>query len=127
MRILQPADVMVPPGGYSQGVAASGEMVFVAGQVAVDREGNLVGPDDMRRQTRQTLRNVQAVLEAGGASLADVVKTNVYVTSFEAYREFDEEYTAFFGDHRPARATVKADLVLPSLLVEIEAIAVVSR
>lgn len=127
MRILQPDDVMVPPGGYSQGVAASGEMVFVAGQVAVDAEGNLVGPGDMRRQTRQTLRNVQAILAEAGASLSDVVKTTVYVTSFDAYREFDEEYSAFFGDHRPARATVRADLVLPALLVEIEAIAVVAR
>lgn len=127
MRILQPDDVMVPPGGYSQGVAATGDLVFVAGQVAVDRDGNLVGAGDMRRQTRQTLENVASILAAGGASPADVVKTTVYVTSFEAYKEFDEEYTAFFGDHRPARATVRADLVLPPLLVEIEAIAVVPR
>lgn len=127
MRILQPDDVMVPPGGYSQGVAATGDLVFVAGQVAVDKDGNLVGAGDMRQQTRQALQNVASILAAGGASLTDVVKTTVWVTSFEAYKEFDAEYMAFFGDHRPARATVRADLVLPPLLVEIEAIAVVSR
>ncbi|HKY92169.1 MAG TPA: RidA family protein [Nevskiaceae bacterium] len=123
MKILNPHDVMVPQGGYSQGVSAGG-MVFVAGQVGVDHNGQPVGDFGMAAQTRQTLANVAAVLRDAGLSLRDVVSTTVYVKDFTDYKVFDQVWQECFGDHKPARATVRAELVHPSLLVEVQAIAV---
>lgn len=123
MKIINPNDVMAPQGGYVQGVDAGG-MVFVAGQVGVGQDGRPVGDFGMAAQTRQTLANVAAVLREAGLGLKDVVSTTVYVTDFADYKLFDQVWQECFGDHKPARATVKADLVHPSLLVEVQAIAV---
>jgi 2-iminobutanoate/2-iminopropanoate deaminase len=122
MKIINPDDVMAPQGGYAQGVDASG-MVFVAGQVGVDKDGQPVGDFGMAAQTRQTLANVAAVLREAGLGLNDVVSTTVYVKDFADYELFDEVWQECFGDHQPARATVQAALVHPGLLVEVQAIA----
>ena len=78
----------------------------------------------MAAQTRQTIANIVAVLAEAGATLADVVSTTVYVKEFSEYKIFDQVWQECFGTHRPARATVKTELVHPALLVEIQAIAV---
>ena len=122
MHVLNPPELFTPAAGYSQGIAA-GNLIFVAGQVSFDSDMKVVGEGDVAAQTRQTLANVEAVLKSAGASLKDVVSTTVFLKSFERYKEYDEVYMECFGDHRPARATVRADLVLPNLLVEIQAIA----
>ena len=126
MQIINPADVMAPQGGFSQGIRVR-DLVFVAGQVGVDAEGKLSGDGGMEAQTRQTIANVAAVLREAGASLADIVSATVYVKDFSEYKLFDRVWQECFGNHRPARATVRADLVLPVLLVEIQAIAVRSH
>ena len=95
-------------------------MIFTAGQVAFDGEGKLTGIGDVRVQTRQTLSNVRAVLKEGGATLADVMKTTVYLANIADFAAMNEVYTEFFGDHKPARTTVEASLVSPEMLVEIE-------
>ncbi|MFZ5669454.1 MAG: RidA family protein [Pseudomonadota bacterium] len=123
MKILNPDTVARPGAGFAQGVAA-GDAIYVAGQVAQDPSGAIVGIGDMAAQTRQTLANVAGVLAAGGLSLADVVSTTVYLTDLAGYRTFCATWCEVFGDHTPARATVKADLVHPDLLVEVQAIAV---
>jgi len=74
---LQPASMAVPAAPYVPGTKR-GSMVFTAGQVAFDRDGNVVGKDDVKAQTRQTLLNLKAVLEEGGATPADVMKTPGY-------------------------------------------------
>ncbi len=126
MRILRTDDVMAPVGSYSQGTAtAAGETVYVSGQVPTDRDGTLVGPGDIRAQTRQVLQNVEAVLTAAGASLTDVVKTTVYLRSTGDGRGFDEEYATYFGDHRPARVAIRAEMMSDAFLVEVDAIAVI--
>ena len=122
MRTLNPDDVMVPQGGYVQGVQAGG-LVFVAGQVGVDRDAKPVGDFGIAAQTRQTIANVESVLREAGLGLQDVVSTTVYLTDFADYAEFDRVWQECFGAHKPARATVKAELVLPALLVEVQAIA----
>lgn len=122
MKRINPATVMKPQGGYSQGILA-GELIFVAGQVGLDANGTPVGDAGMAAQTRQTLANVAAVLAEAGATLADVVSATVYVKDFSEYRVFDQVWQERFGGHKPARATVKAELVHPALLVEIQAIA----
>ena len=126
MQIINPADVMAPQGGFSQGIRVR-DLVFVAGQVGVDAEGKLAGDGGMEAQTRQTIANVAAVLREGGAGLSDIVSATVYLKDFTEYKLFDRVWQECFGNHRPARATVRAEMVVPALLVEIQAIAVRSH
>ena len=122
MRSLNPKTVSKPGAGYSQGVSVGGA-IYVAGQVSVDASGAIVGRGDLVLQTRQTLANIGNILAAGGMTLADVVSTTVYLTDLTRYKAFCETWCEAFGDHAPARATVKAELVHPDLMVEIQAIA----
>ena len=122
---LQPSSMGVPAAPYVPGTKR-GSLVFTAGQVAFDREGNIVGKRDVKAQTRQTLLNLKTVLEEGAATLADVMKTTVYLADIAHFAEMNEVYTEFFGDQKPARTTVEARLARPELLVEIEAIAVIA-
>lgn len=103
----------------------AGQMVFTAGQAALDENGKVVGVGDIRAQTRKTLENIGATLEQLGASFKDVVKVTIWLTDFRHYAGMNEVYGSFFPEPRPPRACVKADLVWPELLVEIEAIAVI--
>lgn len=123
MKVINPSSVMPAQGGYSQGTQA-GNLIFVAGQVGADASGKLTGDAGMAAQTRQTIANVAAVLAEAGAALADVVSATVYVKNFNEYKVFDQVWQECFGRHKPARATVQAELVIPQLLVEIQAIAV---
>ena len=111
-------------GPYSLGVR-TGSLVFTAGQVAVDSERNIVGEGDIRAQTEQTLENVSAVLERCGATMRDVVKVTIWLRDFDDYAGMNEVYGRWFEEPEPVRACVRADLVRPELLVEIEATAVV--
>ena len=103
-------------------------MVFASGQVARDVDGNLVGPGDIHAQTRQVLRNLQAVLAEGGAALDDVVKVTVFVTNLpEHFAAIHEVRAEFFKSDYPASTLVEVSgLVHPEMLIEIEAIAVVA-
>lgn len=109
---------------YSPG-AKGGGFVFTAGQVAWDDTGALIAIGDVRGQTVQTLNNVKAVLEEGGASLDDVLKCNVYLADMGDFQTMNEAFAAFFPNDPPARTTVHAALAEPEMLVEIEAIAYV--
>ena len=123
MKILNPETVAKPGPGYAQGTSVNG-IVFVAGQVSIDADGHIVGKGDIVAQTRQTINNVRAVVEAGGLTLSHIASTTVYVKDLADYKGFAETWVAMFGNHTPARATIKADLVHPDLLIEIQAIAV---
>ena len=123
MKIHNPSTVMPPQGGYSQGIDAGG-LIFVAGQVGVDAHGKPTGDFGMAAQTRQTIANVAAILADAGATLADVVSATVYVKNFAEYKIFDTVWQECFGSHKPTRATVQAEMVMPALLVEIQCIAV---
>ena len=124
IRRFNPPTMMKPFGSYCQ-ATRHGNLVTTAGVAAVDRDGKVVGENDIAAQTRATLDNLKLALEAAGASLADVMKVTVYLTDFAHYKGFNVAFDAYFADHPPARATVRADLVLPALLIEIDAIAVV--
>lgn len=122
VELINPPGVMTPIGGYSQGTALGG-WVFVAGQTGVDENGRPTGSGGIEDQTRQAIANIATVLAAAGASLHDVVTTTVFLADFEHYADFNRVYSEGFGAHKPARATVRAELVHPSLLVEMQAIA----
>jgi 2-iminobutanoate/2-iminopropanoate deaminase len=122
---LNPDGLHKPIACYSQ-VVRRGNIVAASGMASIDETGNIVGPNDITIQTQQTIRNLQAALAGAGAGLKDVIKVTIYLSGFEHYKAMDAAYREFFGDFPPARATVRADLVYPSLLVEIEAWAVLS-
>ena len=106
-------------------VAEARKTIFVAGQLARDSNGNPVGKGDMRAQIRQVGENIKAALEAAGATLADIVKTNTYVTDIEEFFKHVDVRMEYFGA-LPTSTTVEVRrLAHPDLLVEVEAIAVV--
>ena len=128
-KVLRPKNLefqQSPTFPYSPG-ARGGNMVFTAGQVAWDKTGNLIGINDVRAQTVQTLANVKAVLKEGGAELSDVVKCNVYLKDMKDFQIMNEEFAKLFPDNPPARTTVQTPMAEPEMLVEIEAIAYITE
>jgi reactive intermediate/imine deaminase len=121
---FSPSTMMKPLGSYCQS-ARRGPIVATAGVAAVDAAGKVVGGNDIEAQTRATLDNLKLALEAAGASIADVVKVTCFITDFANYKGFNRAFDDYFSKDPPAPATVRADLVIPELLIEIDAIAVV--
>jgi 2-iminobutanoate/2-iminopropanoate deaminase len=120
-------DGMTQPTTYSH-VVRAGNQLFLAGQVAVDGDGNLVGPGNMRAQVRQVLQNMSAVLASQGADFSDVAKITIFTVDIEAFRGSAEVREEFFGGHPPASTLVQVvRLARPEFLVEIEAVAILQR
>ena len=111
-------------GPYSQAIVA-GSFVFTAGQIPLDPETGTISGEDAAAQADRVLRNLAAVLEAAGASLATVVRTTVYLTDMNDFSAVNEVYASHFGAHAPARCTVQVSRLPAGALVEIDAIAVV--
>lgn len=117
-----------PVGPYSQAIVASGRLLFVSGQIALDpKTGLIVGGDDVEAQTRQVMANLQAVLAAGGASFSDVVRTTVFLLDMGDFSRVNAIYGKFFdSDTAPARACVQAARLPKDVKVEIDCIAVLA-
>ena len=115
-----------PLAPYSPGTKA-GNTIYVAGTLAIDSDGNTVGPGDVKAQTEKVIQNIKDVLEAAGAGLQDVVMNHIFVTDYANYAAVNEVYGKYFGKSKPARYCVKADLVKPEFLVEIASIAVIGE
>jgi len=115
------------PTGYTHVVEATGgKTVYVAGQVALDKDGNLVGAGDMKAQAEQVFKNLQAALGVAGATFKDVVKMNTYVTDLTQVQAVRDIRARYFGDTAPASTLVQVvRLARPELLIEVEVIAVV--
>ena len=109
-----------PMGPYSQGII-SGGYIFVSGQGPADPETGKM-PDGIVAQTHQVLKNIRSILEAGGASMDNVVKTTVHLTHMGHFKEFNEVYGQYFNAPCPARTTVQSTLPAP-FFVEIDVIA----
>ena len=128
LELINP-DGLAAPAAYTQVIIASGRrLVFVAGQVALDADGNLVGSGDLAAQARQVFANVGRALAAAGARPEDVVKLTTYVVHHRPeYRPLiSEARIAVFGDHKPTSTLAGVEaLALPDYLIEVEAIAVV--
>jgi 2-iminobutanoate/2-iminopropanoate deaminase len=122
--VMLGSDVPTPVGAYSPGTRA-GRLLFVSGQTPRDPRTGKIEGDTIASQTRRTLENVRAVLEAGGASLRDVVSVTAYLADEKDWDEFNAVYKTVFEPPYPARATVGAGL--RGILVEISAVAWVAE
>ena len=112
-----------PRGPYSPAVRA-GDYIFVSGQVPLDPVTNQTRLGDIAAETRQVLENIRLNLEGCGATLADVVKTTVFLANVQDFAAMNAAYAEIFGDAKPARTTIAvAALPLPGAKIEIEAIA----
>jgi 2-iminobutanoate/2-iminopropanoate deaminase len=110
-----------PAGPYSQGLRV-GDFVFVAGQGPANPATGKMG-DTIEEQTAQVLENIKAILEAGGATMADVVKSTVHLSDLSLFARFNTVYATYFPDPKPVRTTVGSQL--PNIMVEIDVIAYV--
>ena len=129
-KYLNP-DTLLKPRGYTHVVTITGpaKMIFVSGQVAIDKEGKLVGPGDLKTQIRQASANLKAALEAAGATPADIVKTNTYIVNYKQsdYSAMREARGELFPDGEPPASTLVGvtSLAVDGLMVEMEAVAAV--
>ena len=111
-----------PLAPYSPGIRA-GNVVYVSGVLAMDKDGRTVGVGDVARQTRQVLDNINAVLEAAGCGMKDVVFNAIFLKDMSDYAAMNAVYREYFPAEPPARYCIRADLVKPEFLVEIAATA----
>ena len=109
-----------PAGAYSQGLKV-GDFVFVAGQGPLDPETGQVVGETIEERLARTLENVKAILEAAGASMADVVKVTAHLTDLSLFSRYNTVYSSYFPDPKPTRTTVGSQLL--GIMVEIDAIA----
>jgi enamine deaminase RidA (YjgF/YER057c/UK114 family) len=126
-RVIVTPKGMAPTSGYSYAIQKSGTPVFIAGQVALDAEGKLVGEGDVAAQVEQVFRNLKTVVEACGGTLADVVKLNIYATAAEQRAAIAAARQRWFpdGSYPASTYVVVAGLASPIFLVEIEAVAMI--
>ncbi len=118
---------MTQPATYSH-LVRHGNLLFLAGQVSTDADGNVIGEGDMAAQVRQVLENMKRVLASQGADFSNVVKITIYTTDVDAYIQTGEIRNQFWNGNSPASTLVQIDrLARPVFLVEIEATAVLSE
>jgi reactive intermediate/imine deaminase len=117
-----------PGAGYSHAVAAAGRLVAIAGQVAMDEDGELVGPSDPKAQAERVFENLRLVLAAAGASFADVIKLGIFVTDIAILPVVREVRDRYVDTAQPPASTAVqvAALFRPGYVVEIEALGVVN-
>jgi 2-iminobutanoate/2-iminopropanoate deaminase len=126
-QVIHTVKAPAPLGPYNQAIAATGQMLFVAGQIPLDPlSGAIVGEGDITAQTQQVMTNLGAILTAAGATWDDVVKTSVFLTDLTNFVPMNEVYAEYFAeDTAPARACVEVSRLPKDVLVEIECIAVI--
>ena len=122
-KIISSNEAPAAVGPYSQAVRA-GNLLFLSGQLPLDpKTGTIVG-EDIETQTKQVISNIKAVLEAGGLSLSNVVKTTVFMKDLQHFQKMNGVYKEFFTQDAPARSTFQVANLPMNALIEIESIAV---
>ncbi|WP_423800296.1 2-iminobutanoate/2-iminopropanoate deaminase [Neobacillus sp. SAB-20_R2A] len=123
MKVVQTNQAPAAIGPYSQGIIVN-NMFYSSGQIPLTAEGTMV-TGDVKEQTHQVFRNLQAVLSEAGASLETVVKATVFIKNMDEFAEVNEVYGEYFSIHKPARSCVEVARLPKDALVEIEVVALV--
>ena len=123
MKPISTSNASAAIGPYSQAVDSGAGLVFLSGQLPIDPATGAFPEGGIQAQTRQSLRNVQAILSAAGLSLAHVVKTTVFLSDMADFAAMNEVYATFFAEPFPARSAVAVKALPKGALVEIECIA----
>ncbi|MEC8621906.1 MAG: RidA family protein [Pseudomonadota bacterium] len=112
---------------YSNAVRSeAGPLLWISGQVAIDKAGKLVGEGDLRKQAVQVLENIRAILSESGAAMSDIIKVTVYVTDIRAFNDIADIREEYFPEDGPASVICEVSaLAWPEFMIEIEAVAVV--
>ena len=119
MEIIKTTGAPEAIGPYSQAVTA-GDLVFCSGQIPLDPATMTLVGETVAEQTTQVLKNLAEVLKAAGSGLGKVIKTTVFLKDMNDFVEMNNVYAEFFGDHKPARATVEVARLPKDVIVEIE-------
>lgn len=120
-KVIQTNSAPQAIGPYSQAIQV-GSMIYTSGQIPLNKEGELV-PGGIKEQTTQVIQNLQAVLEAAGCTLDDIIKTTVFIKDMNEFAQLNETYGEFFSQSKPARSTVEVARLPKDVKVEIECIA----
>ena len=125
-KIIQPKDLSDPRPRYSQGILAEGgKLLFIAGQTASDKDGNIVGKGDIEAQTHQVFKNLSAVLKEAGGSLENLVMTTTYITDREYREGYNRVRMQYYKTNPPTSTLVIVKgLAHPDYLIEINGVAV---
>ena len=111
--------------GYSRAVKVD-NLIEITGTVAVDENGNVVGPGDAYLQTKFIIQKIEKVLQQAGATLADVIRTRMFVTDISRWEEYGKAHGEFFGNIKPCTSMIEVKgLIAPEYLIEIEATAII--
>ncbi len=121
MNIISTPNAPQAIGPYSQAIENNG-IIYTSGQIGLMSNGEMAG-NGIISQTNQVLKNLKAVLEAGGSSMNNVIKTTIFLADMDDFVTVNEIYAEHFGDHKPARSTVAVKSLPKNALVEIECIA----
>lgn len=127
-QVIRTENAPAPVGPYNQAISASGRMMFVAGQIPLHpSSGEIVGTNDIVKQTEQVMSNLEAILAAAGATTQDIVKTTVFLANMNDFAAMNQVYSRYFEEaSAPARACVEVSRLPKDVLVEIECIAVLA-
>jgi 2-iminobutanoate/2-iminopropanoate deaminase len=123
-KIVKTNEAPPPVGPYNQAICA-GNLIFTAGQIPLNPVTGELEGTEVRNQTEQVLKNVKAVLEAGGSNLSKVLKTTVFLKNMDDFAAMNEVYAKYFEVEAPARSAVEVSRLPKDVLVEIECIALV--
>ncbi|KYC44174.1 reactive intermediate/imine deaminase [Scytonema hofmannii PCC 7110] len=126
-QVIRTDKAPAPVGPYNQAIIASGQMIFVAGQIPIDPQlGDVLYTNNIAKQTEQVMANIDAILTAAGATFENVVKTTVFLSDLNNFAAMNAVYAKYFSeDSAPARACVEVSRLPKDVLVEIECIAVI--
>ena len=126
-KIIKTDNAPDPVGPYNQAIAATGQMLFISGQIAIDTKTNqIVYREDVSKQTEQVMANLEAILTEANTNWSNVVKTTVYLKNMDDFATVNNVYAKYFdSENAPARACVEVARLPKDVLVEIDCIAVI--
>jgi 2-iminobutanoate/2-iminopropanoate deaminase len=125
MKLINASEAPAAIGPYSH-ASRTGNLIYTSGQIPVDPATGALVEDKIEPQTRQALTNLKTVLASESLTLANVVKTTVFITDMAEFPQLNAIYAEYFGDHKPARSTIQVAALPLGCRVEIEAIAEIS-